>query len=296
MNNRNNPVLILANPAAGGGRGDKTIVWLEEYLGSLDVSYRLLLTEPDLGRLPLKKHELQEYSSLWVLGGDGTIHKVINHFGIPEMPVALISAGSGNDFSRSVLGTLDIREQIRIALHGVPGSLDLGRCNGKYFLTGVGIGFDGLVARRVNKLKAFIGGSSAYYFTVLLNLLLYREKKMKIRISGHDEQTSRRFMATIGNTAIFGGGFRVTPFADPRDGLLDLNLVNAVGRLSRLLHLDKVRKGEHTRLPFVEYIKGTKFRIESDVVIPCHMDGEVYAWSYFDVTVVPNALKLLQAR
>jgi diacylglycerol kinase family enzyme len=221
---------------------------------------------------------------------------VINHFGIPPIPVALISAGSGNDFARNMLKTTDPRMQLNIALQAYSDWFDVGRCNGKYFLTGVGIGFDGLVARRVGKLKKFIGGSLAYYLTVLGNLLQYQEKRMKIRIPGKAEMEGRYFMATIGNTSVFGGGFKVTPHADPADGMLDLNLISKVGRISRIIHLDKVQKGQHIGLPFVQYMQAEKFRIDTKKIIPCHMDGEVYQWSYFDASLNPKSLNLIVPR
>lgn len=281
-------LVFIVNPVAGGGKAPEIAEEAREILSGAGHKIEII-SSPDNAKITPPAST--RYDRLLIFGGDGTLHRILNYWGIPDKPVALISAGSGNDFSRITTGTRSWKEQVKLAVEGEVKQIDLGLCNGIYFATGVGIGFDGKVAQMLNR-NSKAKGFTAYMMAVIYQIFLYREKWVKITTTDLSMETMS-FMLTIGNTSDFGGGFKVTPQALPNDGVLEVCLIKKVNLFQRLLHLDAVTKGKHMHLPFVEPFSGKKFRIEAKQELPCHMDGECYSWNKFNVEVLPNALEII---
>jgi diacylglycerol kinase (ATP) len=285
-------ILVLANPAAGSGKGLEVIRKVSEKLENLRLPHRILLTEQDLNKLSLKKFEINNFNSLWVVGGDGTLNAILNHYGLPDIPIGLISAGTGNDFARAILETTDAEQQMAIALRPNMSLIDIGYYNNRFFATGLGIGFDGLIAHKMKAYKGILSGSSAYYAAVLASLPFYDEKKIKIETN---DQTFEDyfFMVTVGNTKYFGGGFKVTPHANPADGVFDINIIGKTSIGFRFFNLKKVENGTHLSLTKqVQYLHSPTIKISCSEKLPCHADGETFYADELDISILPKALKI----
>ena len=111
---------ILINPAAGSGNAEKTAEKIIQLLDEGDYTYTPYYTEGPgdekeiVDRLTNllspwsetceKDHIDNSFHLLVVIGGDGTLHQVVNEFfalGL-QLPVSYIPAGSGNDFARGI--------------------------------------------------------------------------------------------------------------------------------------------------------------------------------------------------
>jgi diacylglycerol kinase (ATP) len=84
------------------------------------------------------------------VGGDGTVHEVVNGLVGTNTPLGIIPAGSGNDFSRGLGIPLKHDKALERILKGKPKIIDIGYVNSTYFCTVAGIGFDGEVAQTTN--------------------------------------------------------------------------------------------------------------------------------------------------
>ena len=278
-------ILLLYNPVAGGGRSltvlEQARIFLEKE--GIDTDSRTTAnsasdTEPNW----------QHYERVWLIGGDGTLHRLLNTWGPPPIALSLISGGSGNDFSRLVQDDTRQEVQFRQALSGKEERIDLGTCNGVWFATGVGMGFDGSVAdilQRNFRMKGFL----SYYLVVILQIFRYREKHISIK-GGAFNWEGKSLLFTVGNGSDFGGGFKVTPDASFRDGIFQCCLITRVPLLSRILHLSKVQKGKHRRLSFVRFFDSGHLNIRCETELVCHMDGEVYRWKEFEISMQEGAL------
>lgn len=282
------PYLLLYNPSAGKGRTLRFLNRVKHYLIEEGIAYETMETPASR---EVTAPNFNSFRAILLLGGDGTLHRVMNYWGVPSIPLGLISTGSGNDFARESSGIRQPEEQLKNILKGKIHPTDLGRCNGIYFATGVGIGFDGLIAHKLQR-KGWLTGHAAYYAAVVREMLFYREKEIEVLADGASGKRYS-FMLTIGNTRDFGGGFRVTPGAIPNDGWFQLCLVHRVNLLQRALNLQKVKKGRHLNLPFVDALEVKDVHIQADEELHCHMDGECYKWKEFRVEILPSAINLL---
>jgi diacylglycerol kinase family enzyme len=92
-----------------------------------------------------------------------------------------------------------------------------------------------------------------------------------------EEVRQGALLLAVGVGPRVGGGFRITPDARFDDGLLDSCLVEPVGRLTMLAMLARVMRGTHVSASFVEMRRNRVIRIESDLPLPVHVDGEIFA-------------------
>ena len=279
---------VIYNPFANGGHANHTLKKVEAFLKENSIPYSSTLT-------PGSKSDLAPDYSIFqrilLVGGDGTLHRLLNYWGIPPIPICLISAGSGNDFSRLSHQGANLNIQLRQFLANQVYPCDLGRCNGVWFATGIGIGFDGQVAQTLQKNSRF-KGHLAYMMVVIMQIFSYKETKMTVK---HDQGLEKELglLLTVGNGSEFGGGFKVTPKASFRDGIFHCCWIQKISLWQRIIHLSKVEKGTHEALPFVKMFETRSLKLQSEQVLTCHMDGEVYRWKEFEVSMHAGSLNLI---
>lgn len=163
MNNSfNRNIAIVCNGKSGKGKPLKLLPLLESYLAQQNIAFQSFITS-----IP---ESLSGFSDLVIMGGDGTINYTLNHIADITIPIGIIRCGTGNDFTEMLFGKQTVHEQFNTGLLGTPKAVDAGICNGKLFINGVGIGFDGWVVKKLLAKKLFTG-KAAYYSTVISLLL-----------------------------------------------------------------------------------------------------------------------------
>jgi YegS/Rv2252/BmrU family lipid kinase len=271
-----NRIALLCNPGAGKGRALRVARQMAEKLRLHELECTFFSGQWPSG--------LDGFSSVWIAGGDGTIHEFVNCYPGLKLPVALFRAGSGNDFAWKLYGDLSTDEFFLRALAGVTKEVDIGLCNGRYFVNGVGIGFDGDVVKKMGNKKLLTAGHLSYLAVVLKNIFLFREKQMDIT-AGEWRRKGQFFMLAAANGSRYGGGFQVAPRAKLDDGLLDMVLVKPIGLLSRFRYLRVIRHGRHLDLPFIEWIQTGKITIRSSSILSAHLDGELIESDFFEISL-----------
>jgi diacylglycerol kinase (ATP) len=174
--------------------------------------------------------------------------------------------------------------------------MDVGRCNGKYFINGMGLGFDAQVAfenyHMENGGEVRGGSKSKYLWHIVKNILLYRERPMRVTMGGRTEER-RSFLNTIANGRRLAGGLQITPRAIANDGLLDYCSTDPLSVPMRLRELVAVTKHAHVGRPEVHYVQTDGITFEFDSEVPAHLDGELIFSTRFQVDVLPGALRMI---
>lgn len=225
------------------------------------------------------------FSDVWIIGGDGTLNFFLNKYPNIKKPLSVFPAGSGNDFHNMLYGDLTIAQQVERILVGTTKHIDAGTCNGKLFINGVGIGFDGAIVKALLG-KRKLAGKASYLLAVLKNIISYKEQACHLYLNDrHIEEDV--FMVSVTNGRSFGGGFLVTPNAMLDDALLDVNLVGRVPPLQRLKYLPVIERGDHLELPFVQSYKTSKVLINCPIDLHAHLDGEYLTSNSFEIECLP---------
>ncbi|MBK8300481.1 MAG: hypothetical protein IPK90_08560 [Chitinophagaceae bacterium] len=230
-----------------------------------------------------------DFSDIWIVGGDGTLNYFVNHYPDIKLPLVIFNGGTGNDFHWLLYGNMSFAEQLKVALLAAPKPIDLGRCNEKYFLNGVGVGFEGEIAKSLTG-KNKKAGKTSFMAMILRKIFLYRSTSYNVSTPEQAIAEKKYLIIDISNGSRAGGGFHVAPNARPDDGLFDVMLIDALHPLQRLRWLPVIEKGKHLELPFVHHFKTKQIQIESIGNIFFHLDGEYHWANQLSVSMLPGQL------
>jgi diacylglycerol kinase (ATP) len=251
----------------------------------------------------------QGYDLVIAVGGDGTVHEIIN--GLMRVPeknrpiLGIVPVGSGNDFAHAIGLPEKPDEALVIALRDEPQHIDLGLLtteNGRkeYFDNTIGIGFDAVVTIRSHKLQVVRG--FLMYLTAVIQTIILNFDPMQLHVETETETWDfPTLMLTLCNGTREGGGFIVAPNACIDDGLLDYATIRKVSRLMMFRLVPEVMKGTHGRFKQVGIGKFRKMSLSSDRPLYIHADGEIFTGFSTDIRklsleVVPGALRVIRGK
>lgn len=281
---KNHTHIFIINPVSGKGRGLKVGKNIEAACQKMGWEYEIQYTRHDLSAEEIAKtyKDGKDGKScvLWAVGGDGTVHEVLNGVAGTDNYLSLIPLGSGNDFNRT------IREV------GAPADkIDIGKINGKYFLNSICFGLDGQVANNLDMMrKPWIPSSQKYTASIVYTFFTHREKMLHYALDGR-EWDLKSTMLTICNGRYYGGGYKVAPMAMLDDGEFELLYSDYIPRLLVIPQLLKLIRGVLYKSKKITAEKITKIRISAEEELACNVDGEVMRAKDFEIEIVPGAVK-----
>lgn len=235
-----------------------------------------------------------------VVGGDGSVHEVVNGILASErrVPLGIVPAGSGNDYACNTLKLpRDPAAAIERALSGRLINSDAGKVNGTYFVNSFSVGLDGEIGKAAGRLKKwpFISGANLYYVAALQQLLFGYHRCPWLKLSMDDsilrDEVERRYvLVAVTNGPTYGGGFCINPDADHADGLFDICAITYAPLLRSLGLLPVVQKGKHAKEPEVTFYRARSIHIESRQPVTVQLDGEISSATCFDAEILTGAL------
>jgi diacylglycerol kinase (ATP) len=259
-----------------------------------------------------------------VFGGDGTVHRHLAQLVRLGLPVLVVPAGSGNDFAHS-LGLRGFRDSLEAwrKFRGCGGgvraenvrAIDLGVIaplesagvapsphTSRYFCCVAGVGLDGEVSQRANRLPRLLRGHGGYVLSLVPTIFSFAPLPMKVSTAEDDGAgwTTRSdqptILAAFANTPMYGGGMKVAPRAKMDDGLLDVCIFGAAVDRFRLLRLfPTVYQGNHLNIPEVSYFQFSRMRVETEHPLDVYADGEYVCRTPVEVGVHKAALMVVGA-
>lgn len=273
-------IAILCNPLAAAGRSVQLAQRITLLLIEKTIRHSLFVNEWPAG--------FTAFTDVWIVGGDGTLNYFINHYPDIRLPLVVFKGGTGNDTHWLLYGNITLEEQLEKVLYLEPKQVDAGRCNGRLFINGVGIGFEGAVAKALTGKKKFPGKTS-FLFTILKKIFSYRSQEYRVE-AGNFIITARFLMIDAANGQRAGGGFHIAPESVIDDGWLDVVLVNPLHSFLRLLYLPVIEKGKHLQLSFTKHFRSKKIMVSSNKVFTYHLDGEYHHSANLEIEMIEGKL------
>lgn len=230
--------------------------------------------------------DLSEFTDVWIIGGDGTLNYFFNKYPGIRSPLVVFNGGTGNDVHSLLYKNLSFDEQLDIALNGTPKPIDAGKCNERYFLNGVGIGFEGAVAKSLTNKKKTKTGKAAFMGAIIQKVFFYSSKKYKA-VANEYAMDGQRLLISVMNGHRAGGGFHIAPGSEIDDGLLDVVIVDKLNPFRRLRWLPVIEKGKHLGLSFIKHFRTKKLVVTSNTRMDTHLDGEYYSAKRLEIEILP---------
>jgi diacylglycerol kinase (ATP) len=265
---------VVVNPHSGRGLGRIRASEVTNFLDARELSY-VVIVEDSAGKLrdSLDKFLDRESACEGVIsvGGDGLAHLILQCVVPRNIPFAVVPAGTGNDFVRTLGWSLDNVENLLTAVVTTsPTRIDLGCVDSEWFGAILSTGFDSVVNERANAL-AWPKGPQRYNAAIALELPRFKPKSYAFTIDNTRFETEAMLIA-VGNGKSYGGGMHVTPQAKIDDGLFDITILKPVSKLEFLKVFPTVYSGTHINHPSVVTYRGAKVLIEADAI--AYADGE----------------------
>ena len=297
-----NSFFIVVNPHSGNSNFKKSWEKITYILKLKNINFSYSFTE-------YRKHEVilvdkaieQGYRNIISVGGDGTLHHVVNgimkqrYIKTSKIKLGVIPLGTGNDWIRTYNIPNSIEKSINVILKNTTVLQDIGcltLLNGKkeYFNNLAGTGYDGYVVKNLNNLKKM--GSLAFLVSGLYSLFSYKKTKYKIIINNKtiNEQC---LMILFGICKYSGGGLRVTKDPNPKDGLLDITIVKNISFLDLLFNIPKLYNGDIIHHRKVTNYKTRELKILDNYNSTIEADGEIIGNGSLNVTIKQNAVLFL---
>lgn len=295
------PVVLLVNPAAGGGRAAQVAGGVERALHSAGLRVQRVDTRQrgDEARIA-REASVAGARALAVVGGDGAVSHATRGLlegaarGGARVPLAIFAAGSGNDFVKSLdLPVRDIDRMAQYVVTGATRDVDVGYVDDVPFVNAAGFGFDVDVLERM-RTPGLWRGTAAYVTTALGALLGYRGFRVRMD-EGVTQAEDHHLMIVFANGRHFGGAFHIAPDARLDNGAVDCISIRHMGALARLPLFAKAIRGRHVTSPLVQTRRASSFTLRFGAPPQFEADGELQQARTCDVEVrvVPRALRLI---
>jgi diacylglycerol kinase (ATP) len=224
------------------------------------------------------------YSPILVAGGDGTIGEVVNGLSqaakdpkITLGPLGIIPLGTANDLAHNLKLPLDILGAVAVITAGKTKKLDVCQVNDRLFVNNAAIGLEPTVTVIQQEMKK-VKGLMRYLLATLR--AINRNPKWNARLEWDGGKYEGPVtLVTIGNGAVTGGLFYMTPHADPFDGKLTFVYAYRRTRWQLLKTLPRTMKpgaGSYVELPDVHEINSEWLKVKLDTPTPAHSDGEIF--------------------
>ena len=278
-------IALVVNPKSGAGRG------------SDDLAARLRGPGRDIEVFTLD--DVDEAASsgadrVVVAGGDGSMGPVFAACAKTGASMAILPAGTANDFARAIGIPSDFDEAIEVAVdpdarHRTVWGATL---DGHPFVNVASIGLAVNAAREAAPYKSKLG-PLAYAMGAVITGVVGKGIRASVTVDGQPVHSPRRLIqVAVGNGRYVGGGAPLLPEADPFDGSLDVAVVWAHARWKRLAYAWRLRRGRHPMRDDVVYLKVHEVTVTGEST-PANLDGEIaspstrHAWR-----VEPGRLRL----
>jgi len=301
---------IIFNPASGGGRTGKArriiLNKIENYLGK---DYTLWETEKPFDAVEHTIKAIESGGKLIIaVGGDGTIHEVVNGICISKFnknidcTLGIISSGTGQDFVQGfgIKGNIDY--QLNLIKEGNVESIDIGMVKYKekagnnavkYFANEFQAGIGGKVAQAVNSKSKNKRSFLTYGLTAINYLFKYKSNVVSLKLNEEETVTEKIIGIIAANGNFMGGGMKLTQTAKFTDHNFDLFILREQSMFNKLINFTKINFGKLDESELITIRKVNKILIDSREEILMEADGEVLGNLPCELSLIPSALKVI---
>lgn len=301
--------MVIVNPNACGGKVLTRWDEISRLLKAGGIDFKSEFTTHRYHAVELIIRALRlGYRKFVALGGDGTIHEIINgvfhqqSVSPADVTMAVIPVGSGNDWSRSNSIPFDLSQAINVISEGKTILQDVakvsyvesGVSNVRYMINGAGVGLDANICRRCNIAKNNGNGGAGSYVKAAFSSLMFRRSVLtEVLVDGKRFFFGKMFSIAIGNGKYSGGGMIQVPDAVSYDGKLSVMVARRISKLKFLLLFRYLFNGKVYSIKEVSHTEGSVIEINSKYENRLEVDGEVVGTTPVKIEVIPQAINVV---
>ena len=292
-------VCCIVNPVSGLKKSLKVYYEAKNHFEESKFNTSLFVSKyPNHIKDYVSKIDKNMFDRIVIFGGDGTINEVVNGLNdsnnLQSFKIGIIPTGSGNSVAHDT-DLLDVKVAIQKSIGNNVMKMDVNRVDFDSFtrlsVSVLGWGMFSFGNIRAEKLR--ILGPIRYDVASIITLLEKKIHKAEIIIEGVPKLLECAFIVGC-NSKHTGKGMIVAPKGGFFDKKIDLITVGKdVSRFQVFDVFQKVYKGTHIDLPYVDNIQVDSFKIDPGQKSFYNIDGDIVESQKASVRVIPEAINLL---
>lgn len=306
------PWIAVINPNAGGGKVAKEWPLLSNMLKDRGFSFEEVFTTHRYHAVELVIYSLKRgFRNFISVGGDGTLHEIVNgifyqkEVPVSEITLAVLPAGSANDWTRMYMIPKDYDKAIETVLEGRTVMQDVARVeysqagvrNSRYMVNVAGVGLDANICLRCNASKdKGKSGDLAYVKAAFKALVSRTSTPTKVVVDGRSFFSGKMFSLAFGIGKYSGGGMMQVPDAVADDGLVNVMVARKVSKIKFLLLFKQLFKGTIYNIKEVTHKTASRVTVITRRPDRVEIDGEVVGTTPINLEVLPRALRVVVGR
>jgi YegS/Rv2252/BmrU family lipid kinase len=292
--------VFLVNPASANGSTGKRWPQLHRRAKELGLDGEPLLSERPGQLVELAREAAAAHELLVVVGGDGTLNEVVNGVAGLDAELAVLPAGTGQDFGPTPGIPPGFDDAVRVALEGTARAVDLGRATfrdaegadrERWFANVGSAGMSGAVARRANSMTKRLGGRATFFYALVREFVAWKNTEVTVTLDDAERRGAMHDVI-VANGRWHGGGMKLAPDARPDDGLFDVVLIGDVNKLDFLTTAPKLYSGKHVAHPKVEVLRSARVTVDAAEPLPIELEGETVGTTPARFEIVPGAVRV----
>ncbi len=301
--------MVIVNPKAGSGRGLKDWPVISNQMYDSGLSFTCVFTAHKYHAVELTVKAINDgFRNIVAVGGDGTIHEVVNGIFIQDtvpttdISLAVIPTGTGNDWIRMYGISKTYSEAVKSLAEKRSILQDVAEVtfyetrvkHVRYMANVAGLGYDAVVNLKYNNLKdEGKQGKMLYLRSTFNTFMKFRSKHFKITADGRPFYEGMVFSGAVGIGQYNGGGMQQTPNALVNDGLMDLTIIRKMSKLRVLRNFKLLYSGNIYSNPKVIFTQAKRIEISTVPQTRIEIDGEAVGFSPFSFELVPHSIRVV---
>ena len=293
----------IYNPTSGGGLKQNKIDRILFYLKEYQISYQFTTTQYPHHEEELVQTAIQQgYSKFICIGGDGTIHHMINgimkqtHSDTKHIKLAVLPTGTGNDWVKNYNIPKDPKKAIQLIQNDKSTFQDIGKITltdenkVAFFNNAAGIGFDAFVVKNLSLYRKW--GSLAYLVAALSSFSSFKKSQISYSMDSV-KMNSYIFLFSIGICRFSGAGMQFTDFKNHKNGYFDFTLIKSITLLSVITQILKLYNGKISTVKEVTCFHMKEFKMYQNDSCYIQADGELIGKGNAIFKLLPNAIQFI---
>ena len=247
-----------------------------------------------------------EFDIIVAVGGDGTLHEVIN--GVLDRAsenkrsvpvVGLLPYGTANDFARAHKISKDVNGIFELISHKLWQPIDIGEMRHpegpSYFINIADVGFGGEVVQRMHSGKFFFNklpSNLKFLSAMTRSFISYRNKETRI-VAENFFWEGRILTVVIANSSTFASGLQIAPHASINSGTFQIVIIGNISMFEYIRFLPKIREGEQIDHPEVHYLSSSQIEVTADELQHIEADGEFVGRLPLEIVCHPGKIRFI---
>ncbi|NNC71009.1 MAG: diacylglycerol kinase family lipid kinase [Flavobacteriaceae bacterium] len=241
---------------------------------------------------------------LIAIGGDGTLHEVVNGMLQSKAPstdypvLGLLPYGSANDFARTAGITNSIQELFKLIESRTTQKIDVGNIilsqtkEIRFFINIAGIGLGPEVVQNIERSSSVFGADFNYFKHIIKGFFSYTKKEVSCT-SPLWQWKGRLLQMAVANGRYFGNGICAAPDAKLTNGQFQVSIFGDLSIWDYLKNMGKLKKGVKIVHSHVSYYEATEVVVDNNDACGIEADGEYVGLLPATITIRPNAIDFL---